>query len=294
MGAEGFAATALLTVSLVLLGWFAGTYGTIIGAGGGFIMVPALLIVFSLSSQQASALSLTVMVAAAISGNVAYARQRRIDYRAALPLAIASLPGAWLGAVVSSFLAGRVFSIAFALLLASISAYLLINPERRARGGDETSDDDSPELPTAPPSLWQRLGWGRVRRQLVTSEGQSYSFEYDGRIGFLASPCIGFISGVFGIGGGLIFVPILVQLLRFPVHVATATSFFILMITAAGGAFSHALLGHVPWDFAIPMAIGLIAGGQTGAYISKRLRGTWIVRGGAVGLGIVALRLLLR
>ena len=142
-------------------------------------------------------------------------------------------------------------------------------------------------------TIGQYLGWGRIPRR-VEAQDQTYVYQYDGRIGLAASPIIGFISGVFGIGGGLIFVPILVQLLRFPIHIATSTAFFILMITASGGAISHAFLGHVRWELAFPMAVGLIAGGQTGAWISRRLRGGLIVRGGAVGLAIVSVRLLLR
>ena len=282
----------VLIVALIFLGWFAGTYGTIIGAGGGFIMVPALFLFFGLTSQEASALSLTVMVFAAISGNIAYARQRRIDYRAAIPFAIATLPGAWLGAVASDLLQSRVFGIAFALLLWSIAEYLMFNPERRMREGEAAEAEETaatePQL-----TLWQHLGWGRIPRR-VAAQDQTYAYEYDGRIGLAVSPIIGFISAVFGIGGGLIFVPILVQVLRFPIHIATSTAFFILMITALGGSVSHAALGHVRWEFALPMAVGLIAGGQTGAFISRRLSGGWIVRGGAVGLAIVSVRLLLR
>ncbi|MAG36786.1 MAG: hypothetical protein CL878_11175 [Dehalococcoidia bacterium] len=282
----------VLTIALIFLGWFAGTYGTIIGAGGGFVMVPALFLLFGLTPQEASALSLTVMVFAAISGNIAYARQRRIDYRAAIPFAVATLPGAWLGAFVSDLLQSRVFGIAFALLLWSIAEYLMFNPERRMKEG-ESPGESVPADAGLRLTFWQHLGWGRIPRRVVAQD-QTYVYQYDGRIGLGASPIIGFISAVFGIGGGLIFVPILVQLLRFPIHIATSTAFFILMITASGGAISHAVLGHVRWELALPMAVGLIAGGQTGAFISRRLRGGWIVRGGAVGLAIVSVRLLFR
>ena len=223
----------ILAVALIFLGWFAGTYGTIIGAGGGFLMVPALFLFFGLTSQEASALSLTVMVFAAISGNIAYARQRRIDYRAAIPFAIATLPGAWLGVPWSPICCrARMFSIAFALLLLSIAAYLMFNPERRMKEGEAAETDESATT-TPRLTLWQHLGWGHIPRR-VEAQDETYVYRYDGRIGLAVSPVIGFISAVFGIGGGLIFVPILVQVLRFPVHIATSTAFFILMITALG------------------------------------------------------------
>ena len=190
----------ILAVALIFLGWFAGTYGTIIGAGGGFIMVPALFLFFGLTSQEASALSLTVMVFAAISGNIAYARQRRIDYRAAIPFAIATLPGAWLGAVVSDLLQSRIFGIAFALLLWSIAEYLMFNPERRMREGEAAETDESAAT-TPQLTLWQHLGWGHIPRR-VEAQDETYIYRYDGRIGLAVSPVIGFISAVFGIGGG--------------------------------------------------------------------------------------------
>src|ERR671935_2466390 len=98
----------LATVGWIALGFGVGAYGTLIGAGGGFILVPALLFVYpGLSATQVTAISLAVVFANSVSGSLSYARLRRIDFRTAFVLAIATLPGAVLGALVVGYVPRR-------------------------------------------------------------------------------------------------------------------------------------------------------------------------------------------
>jgi uncharacterized membrane protein YfcA len=104
---------------------------------------------------------------------------------------------------------------------------------------------------------------------------------------------VGFLSSILGIGGGIIHVPALITLFDFPAHIATATSHFILALSAATGTLSHVALGHVQLGPGIAMALGAIAGAQVGGALSHRVHGTWIVRGLAAALTLVGLRLII-
>jgi hypothetical protein len=106
---------------------------------------------------------------------------------------------------------------------------------------------------------------------------------------------IGYLSSLLGIGGGIIHVPVLVRLLEFPVHRATATSHFILAVMALTGTAVHIITGTFYHGVhrTIALSVGVICGAQVGALLSDRLSGTWIMRGLAVALGVVGLRLLL-
>jgi uncharacterized membrane protein YfcA len=98
------------------------------------------------------------------------------------------------------------------------------------------------------------------------------------------------------IGGGILYVPALVYLLRVPVHVATATSLFVLMITAFTGSVTHFVTGpfHAGTGRAVALSIGAILAAQAGAMLSQKIHGDWIIRSLALALGLVGIRLLIQ
>jgi hypothetical protein len=133
-----------------------------------------------------------------------------------------------------------------------------------------------------------------VERRLADASGGVLRYRYDRAWGILLSFGVGYASSVLGVGGGIVHVPALIYLLGFPAHVATATSHFILAVTAGVGTLSHAALGHV---FLVPaglMGLGAVLGAPLGARLSRKLHGGWIVRGLAVALAGVGIRLLAR
>ena len=111
----------------------------------------------------------------------------------------------------------------------------------------------------------------------------------------LISTGVGFISSLLGIGGGIIHVPALVRILKFHIHVATATSHLILAITALTGTIVHIATGafHHGWRRTVCLAIGVVIGAQIGARLSTRIHGTWILRALAIALVFVGIRLLM-
>ena len=115
---------------LVPVGFAVGTYGTLIGAGGGFVLMPILLLLYpSEPPNLLASISLAVVFLNASSGSAAYARQRRIDYRAGLLFAAATIPSAVFGALVTSVMPRRVFDLIFGFLMIAGAAFLAVFPQ---------------------------------------------------------------------------------------------------------------------------------------------------------------------
>ena len=262
--------------ALVGLGVAVGLFGTLIGAGGGFILVPILLLTQpTWSADQVTAVSLAVVFCNALSGTIAYARMKRVDYRSGLAFAAATVPTAILGAYTTNFLPRKVFDSIFGTLLLVACGYLAWRPE----------PSNKPEGPIPPK---------HTDRVLIDAEGKEHKYSFDMRIGVGLSGFVGYLSSLLGIGGGIVHVPALVHLLNFPVHIATATSHFILAITALAGTCVHIENGSLSgtWTWVLCLAAGVIVGAQFGAKLSKRLHGAMIVRSLAIALGIVGIRVL--
>jgi uncharacterized protein len=261
---------------LIVLGAAVGLFGTLVGAGGGFILTPILLLVYpSDSPSTITAISLVVVFFNALSGSAAYARQQRIDYRAGVAFAIATFPGAVGGALLVAVAPRRLFDGLMAALLAGLAAWLIAGTRRgpgRPAGG---------------------TGHPRV---LTDREGTTYHYAVPMGRGVALSALVGFVSSFLGIGGGVLHVPLLIGALGFPVHVATATSHFVLANMAAVGTVTHILAGNFAGGMgvhrAIALSIGVIAGAQVGALLSRRVHGLVIQRLLAVALAAIAIRLL--
>lgn len=261
---------------LAVVGFLAGTFGTLIGAGGGFVLMPILLLLYPKESPELlTSVSLAVVFFNATSGSVAYARMRRIDYRSALMFGGATIPGAVLGALSSAYIPRELFNGVFGGVLIVTSVVLLIKP----------GTEEHPAGTHRPHS---------VRRTIVDTSGVSSTFSFNPVTGIVLSIFVGYVSSVLGIGGGIIHVPAMVRLLDFPVHIATATSHFILAVMALTGTIVHVATGvfsHGIYRTAA-LVIGVLPGAQLGAILSNRVHGEWIIRALALALGFVGLRIL--
>lgn len=269
---------ALVWLGLFLLGLVAGAYGTIIGAGGGFVLLPALVLLYPSSEPaELTAISLGVVWFNATSGSVAYARQRRVDYVAAAMFAAATVPGAIAGALTTGLLPRETFQAAFGALLLAVAMWLLLPRPVRV-------------VTTPPPGRY-------LRRLLTDGHGDTYRYSFDPYLGVGLGLVIGFVASLFGVGGGIMYVPAMILLMRFPGAIATATSTLVLMFTAGSGAAVHLFAG----DYAghgveeLSLALGAVLGAQVGALLSLRLaRFSGVIpRLLSVALVLVGLRLVL-
>ena len=271
-------ADVVQTALLLAFGVTVGAYGAIVGVGGGFLIVPALILFLGLAPSEAAGTSLAVVFFGALSGALSHLPSRRIDFRAGVTFALATVPGAIVGAYASAFVAGPAFDLLFGILLLAVAVVMQLRPLAPATRAATAS--------SSPPAR------GRVYRAFSDRFGQRYEYSYSLPGGIALSLVAGFVASLFGIGGGVIQVPALIFVFGFPPHVASATSVFILTITSAVGALSHAALGHVILRLAIVLAIGVIVGARIGVAVAPRLRGVWLVRLLSLALAAIGIRLI--
>ncbi|MDD5092088.1 MAG: sulfite exporter TauE/SafE family protein, partial [Candidatus Wallbacteria bacterium] len=213
----------------------------------------------------------------ALSGSIAYARKKRIDYRSGSMFALASVPGAIIGALSVNLIPRTTFNIVFGCMLIAVSLFLFMRPGNKA-----------PE---------QSGNCGHLySRRLVEKNGQVHTYSYSLRNGLVISALVGVLSSLLGIGGGIIHVPAMVKLLNFPAHIATATSHFTLAVTVLAGVTVHLLSGTLSGNaqMILYLSFGVIAGAPVGALLSDRMKGLWIMRLLALALGSVGVRILIQ
>lgn len=263
-------------VLLAVLGFGVGVFGTLVGAGGGFILTPVLLLLYPHTTPGLiTAISLVVVFFNAGSGSAAYARQRRVDFRSGLVFAVCTLPGAVVGVVLADKVSRPTFDVIMGASLTALAVWLM-------RGREEPTGH----------------GEGRgVPRTLRDRTGKEYRYRADVRTGAVLSVGVGFISSFLGIGGGVVHVPLLVAVLGFPTHIATATSHFVLSIMALVATLTHVAAGtfqhSVGLRRAAALSVGVVVGAQLGAVLSQRLSGQMIQRLLAAGLLALGVRLIL-
>lgn len=266
-----------LTILLLIgLGFLIGTFGTLIGAGGGFILMPLLLLLYpDMEPDVLTSISLAVVFLNATSGSVAYARMKRIDYRSALIFAAATLPGAVIGALATTMISRHIFNLILGGLLIVIAVFLILRPQQGAYAA--------------------RVIRGRcVDRHVIERSGTEHRFKFNIWTGIWISFLVGFISSLLGIGGGIIHVPALISVLNFPIHVATATSHFILAFMALTSTIVHMIQGSFweGWHIALAIGTGVVLGAQLGAGLSHKVKPKGIVLALAGALFLVGIRLL--
>lgn len=266
-------------LELIGFGFLIGSYGTLVGIGGGFLLVPFMLLFYQTTPQQAAGTSLLVVFLNASSGTWAYIGQKRVDYKSAWRFSLATIPGAILGVYLSLYFTAQSFRLVFGSLLLALSLFLAFKPSPGGENG-HTFRVENPHS-------------SHVKRDILNGQGVRHVYSFNEGMAILFSFFLGFFSSILGVGGGIIQVPALVYLFSFPTHIATATSQFILVFITLWGTLFHGLVGNVLLAKAIPIGLGAILGAQLGAWIARRVRAPLILRLLSLALFIVGFRLLL-
>jgi len=218
---------------LIPLGFVAGLLGSIIGLGGGIIIVPVLTF-FGFSPALAASNSIFAVFSNAIASSISYAKQRRIEYSIGLKLGLLSIPGTVVGALISSEITPSLFKILFALILIFASVYIFskrkIEPKK----------------------------YNISKQIMILAIGASF--------------VAGIMSGLFGVGGGIIFVPLMVIAMGLSMKNAAPTSQFILLFASGSALVTHTLLGHPDFYQALLLATGAFVGGLVGARLSLEIK----------------------
>ena len=232
-----------------IFAFIVGSISSALGIGGGFITTPS-LILLGIDPTYAIGTVLFMIIFTALSSTIAYARQsQKIEYRTGLLVALATVIGALLGSITSSFLATedpQIFRILFAILLFPIAIKMIFFPKQRRETLETSNEVEHDEI------VW----FGFERRELLCT---------------ILGLAAGFASGLLGIGGGVVMVPILVHVGKLSIHKAVATSLFIMIFTSIAGASVKITLGQIYPDLAVFLILGIILGAQIGPMLIKRL-----------------------
>jgi uncharacterized membrane protein YfcA len=268
----------LSIVLFAFLGILIGGFGTLIGAGGGFLLTPILLLCYpKMPASLVTAISMNTVLFNSSSGSFAYSRMKRIDYKTGIVFAIATLPGSVFGTIVTKMINRNIFDILFGVFMIIFAIIIIL----KSRMGNYSAPID-------------KKGLFRAKRRLVDSDGNEAAFSFNMLAGILISIFVGFLSGLLGIGGGFVHVPALV-FLGFPAHFATATSHFVLVFSSLSSVLVHLRDGSLIKNIAMSLSIacGAIIGAQVGARISKHIKGSVIMICLAIALVFVGIRILL-
>jgi uncharacterized membrane protein YfcA len=276
----GLHQTALVYFGLIALGFGVGAYGTLVGAGGGFILMPLLLLLYPHEkASHLTAISLAVVFINSLSGAGAYARLKRIDYKSGLLCAAATIPGAILGALITTSVPRQVFEAIFGVFLVLVAVVMFWRPKST----------------TAPPRQKPLSPSYSLTRVLQGLDGVTFTYAYYPILGISVFFFLGFAASFLGIGGGSLIVPSLAYLLNFPVFIATGTSQFIVAILTLTATVVHIWTGafHAGAHRTAALGIGVLLGAQLGAYLSNKIKGAWIIRSLALALTLVGLKMLI-
>ncbi|MAE06608.1 MAG: sulfite exporter TauE/SafE family protein [Nitrospinota bacterium] len=266
-------------LEFLLFGLGVGIFGTMVGAGGGFILTPILLLLFpDRPSEIITATSLSVVAINALSGSTAYYRLGRIDIKTSLIYGLVASPWVILGTFVTSQVGRGPFDLLLGLGLMALCISLF-------QGSPPPVDASAGAGP-------ETRSW--TERCIVDSDGKTYHYFFRFKLGIAISTALGFFASFFGIGGGPLYVPLMIRALRIPVHIAVATSQSLILITDSTAVLSHYLQGNLRTmgDVILPLAIGVVGGAQAGAVISGKLRSITLTRIFVVLLALISMRLL--
>lgn len=245
---------------LAIIGFAIGCYGTIVGIGGGPIILPLLVFFYGWENELLVATSLFIVLLNAASGCSGYAWQKRIDYKGGIKYTLAAMPGALISSFTHHLVNLSFFNIIFGVFLIFLSGYTIFSIGRV----DKTIEEKQARFKEG-----KAAGFRRVT--FTDRFGVDYDFYSNDKLGVSMNLLLGFFCGFLGIGGGVFQVPILIFLLNYPTHIATATSHFVTLLTCAIALLPHIFLGNVCYAEALWMGIGVILGAQAGARIARKL-----------------------
>lgn len=248
-----------LALQILLLSIVAGVFGSILGLGGGIIITPALTLLFGIDIKYAIGASIVSVIATSSGAAVAYIRDKITNIRIGMFLEIATTIGAITGAFISGLISPKYLYIIFGLLLLYSSFAML-----KKRGQ---------ELPgnVVPHPIANKLKLNGQYYDKVLKKDVSYNVTgvYGG---FGMMYVAGVISGLLGIGSGIFKVMAMDLFMKLPLKVSSATSNFMIGVTAAASAGVYLLRGDIDPKIAAPVALGVLIGATIGTKIMQNLK----------------------
>jgi uncharacterized membrane protein YfcA len=220
---------------------------SMLGQGGGALYTP-LQVWLGIDFHQAATTSLFLIMVTSLAASLVFSRAGRIDWPLAIALETVTTAGGFAGGLGSDLFSGRTLTLLFAGVIATAAIFMVRPMKERVSSG----------VAEGGILVWRRTLAGRrycVNLALALP------------LSFLA----GALSGLVGVGGGLIKVPLMVLVLGVPMDIAVGSSALMVGVTASGGFAGHLLHGHWDWRLSLVLAMAVFAGGQIGSRLTVRL-----------------------
>jgi uncharacterized protein len=248
---------------MVVGGVAAGVFGSLLGLGGGLLIVPLLTIGFGLPLREAVGVSLVCVIVTSSAAAGVYLERRQANLRLGMTLELFTAMGAIAGGLVAFLLDERVLAGLFAMVLVYV-AFTMARGPKAAPDTDAPVEDfeppaDAADLPPAVPAVAPAApasAFGTVERLPA---------------GLAGSVAAGIVSALLGVGGGIVKVPVMHLVMGVPLRIATATSNLMIGITASASAIVYLLRGGIDVNAAGPTAVGVFIGATVGSRLAGRV-----------------------
>src|SRR5690349_7180855 len=250
----------LITLGISLV---AGVLGSLLGRGGGIIVVPALTLLLHVDIRYAIGASIVSVIATSSGAAAAYVRERMTNLRVAMFLEIGTTTGALTGAYLAGVIGGRWLYVIFGLMM-GYSALAMFRNRQNEEGATILPDRLADRLRLH--DSYYDLAAGRQIDYRVTHAPLGLGLMY----------VAGVVSGLLGIGSGALKVPAMDLAMRLPIKVSTATSNFMIGVTAAASAGVYFVRGDINPIIVAPVATGVLIGAVVGSRLLGRMHGTTI------------------
>ncbi len=251
----------LVELGILVVAALSATLGAMVGLGGGVFMVPIFSAFLGVPIKTAIAASGLAVIVGSMGSASVYLQHRMVNLRLALVLLVATALGAIGGALLVAAAPVALLRAVFALAL---YAMIVLMTLRRASADPVTSGADRLRLA----SSFYDPAMGRTVHYVPQLVGP----------GALLSTVAGFVSGLLGVGGGVIQVPLMNVLMRVPVKAAAATSAYMIGVTVVGSVLLYYANDLLVPQVAVPAALGVFFGAQIGSRIGRHVHGSWLRR----------------
>ena len=263
---------------LVAGGAAAGLFGSLLGLGGGLLIVPLLAFGFGVPLRESVAVSLVAVIVTSTAGAGVYLRRHVANLRLGMVLELFTAVGALAGGLLAFALDERVLAALFAVVLTWVAVSMIRQGRRasasaaavdtRATDDEEPADPDAVEI--APATSEAEPVEAPAATFTDSLAGDGYRINRLG-FGMFASVGAGLVSALLGVGGGIIKVPVMNVAMGVPLKVATATSNMMIGITATSSAVIYLLAGEIDPYLAGPTALGVFVGASVGSRVAGRI-----------------------
>jgi uncharacterized protein len=261
----------MLELLLPLFGFLIVAFASMTGVGGGLFFVPLLTLAYGLAPAHAIGTSLLVIIFGGLSATISYSKQKRVFFKLGLLLAIATVPGSVVGAFLTSVLSGAILGLIFGVFLIIVAIRMITVTKIWNRNKVKKNQPQ-------PDKTEQDLFQDRKRLAFGVS------------LGFFG----GLVSGLLGVGGGVLLVPIMSLVLLIPIHAVVATSMFTMIFTSLAGTVQHWSLGNINFEYGLLLVIGALVGAQVGAWLCKKTSSEFLRIAFSIAMILVSIQMIMK